>query len=323
MPYYRAMKAVNIIDNRVKIVDVDEPRPGPGELLVAVRAAGLNGADLAVLRLPSAGQPAAARRIPGLEVAGEVVEVGKTVTRFAPGDAVMGLVPGGGHAEFVAIPGRLAMRMPATLSWQQAGGFTEVFTTAHDALITLCGLAPGERLLVHGAAGGVGIAAVQLGVLAGAKVTATVRSQAHHAAVAGFGAVVVSPDDFRSHGPFDVVLELVGAPNMPANIECLATGGRIALIGMSAGHTVELDLRALMGKRGRLLGSVLLTRSDEEKGAALRAVERDVLPLVESRRATVPIQHTFALNAAADAYDAFAHGGKFGKIVLDVESAAR
>jgi len=198
----------------------------------------------------------------------------------------------------------------------EAGGFPEVFTTAHDALFTQARLAAGEHLLVHGAAGGVGTAAVQLGRAAGARVTATVRNESLHAGVEELGAAVVAPEGFEENGPFDVVLELVGAPNLPANMGALATGGRIVVIGIGAGAKAELNLGALMGVRGTVRGSTLRPRPLEEKATAARAVERHVLPLVESGAVKVPVAETFAVDRAVDAYDRFAAGGKLGKVVL-------
>jgi NADPH:quinone reductase-like Zn-dependent oxidoreductase len=191
-----------------------------------------------------------------------------------------------------------------------------VFTTAHDALLTQAQLRPGERLLVHGGAGGVGTAAIQIAAGVGARVTATVRNEAAHAEVAALGASVIAPEDFAPSGPFDVILELVGAPNLAENLLALAEGGRIAVIGVSAGAKAELNLLALMGKRARIHGSTLRARPLEEKAIAARRVEREVLPLLAGGRITVPIAESLPLADVAAAYDHFAAGGKVGKIVL-------
>jgi NADPH:quinone reductase-like Zn-dependent oxidoreductase len=230
----------------------------------------------------------------------------------------MAIVAGGGQAELAVVHERVAMPVPDALDWAEAGGFPEVFTTAHDALFTQARLEAGERLLVHGAAGGVGTAGVQLGRAAGARVTATVRNEQLRGAVEELGARAVATDGFEQHGPFDVVLELVGAPNLPANLGALATGGRIVVIGIGAGAKSELNLGALMGVRGTVRGSTLRARPLEEKAIAAREVERHVLPLVESGAVTVPVAETFPLHAAAEAYDRFAAGGKLGKVVLEV-----
>jgi NADPH:quinone reductase-like Zn-dependent oxidoreductase len=191
-----------------------------------------------------------------------------------------------------------------------------VFTTAHDGLFTQAGLKAGERLLVHGAAGGVGTAAVQLGHAAGARVTATVRNPDHRDAVAKLGAEVIAPEGFEQHGPFDVILELVGAPNLPANLGALNLWGRIMVIGIGAGAKADLNLGLAMQKRARIYNSTLRSRPLEEKAAAARAVERSVLPLLALGAVRVPIAATYPLEQAPAAYDRFAEGGKLGKIVL-------
>ncbi|MDQ3935381.1 MAG: zinc-binding dehydrogenase, partial [Actinomycetota bacterium] len=211
---------------------------------------------------------------------------------------------------------RAAMPVPDALDWPAAGGFPEVFTTAHDALFTQAELGPGEHLLVHGAAGGVGTAAVQLGRAAGARVTATVRREELRGAVEELGATAIDPEGFEEHGPFDVVLELVGAPNLPGNVKSLATGGRIVVIGIGAGAKSELNLGLLMAKRGVVRGSTLRARPLEQKADAARRVERGVLPLVGSGAVRVPVAGTFPLDRAEEAYERFGAGGKLGKLVL-------
>jgi NADPH:quinone reductase-like Zn-dependent oxidoreductase len=261
--------------------------------------------------------PGEPQDIPGMELAGEVVQVGPRAPRFAVGDRVMGLVGGGAQAELATVNERQLMAMPDGIDWPAAGGFPEVFTTAHDAIFTQCGLRPGERLLVHGAAGGVGSAGVQLGALTGAHVTATVRNPDHRDAVRALGAdVVLAPEGFADHGPFDVVLELVGAPNLPGDVSALNTNGRIVVIGVGAGFKAEVNLLALMGKRATLRASTLRARPLEGKALTARAVEREVLPALEAGKLSVPIAQTFPLAEAEAAYDRFAAGGKLGKIVL-------
>ena len=254
--------------------------------------------------------------IPGLDTAGEVVAAGPACRRFAVGDRVMAVVAGAGQAELVVVPEQTAMPVPDGVGWEQAGGFPENYTTAHDALFTQCELAMGERVCVHGAAGGVGTAAVELAVAAGCQVVATVRNEALRPGVAALGATAVAPDETADYGPYDVVLELVGASNMAANLKALATGGRISVIGVGAGAKAEVSLMALMMARGRIHGSTLRARPIEEKALAARRVERHVLPLLASGAVTVPLAETFPLASAAAAYERFAAGGKLGKIVL-------
>jgi NADPH2:quinone reductase len=323
------VRAVTIVDRHLHWVERPDPRPGANELLIAVKAAGVNGADIKSRQRPN--PPA----VPGLELAGEVVEIGPAVTRFEVGQKVMALAANA-HAEQAVVHELLAMAVPEPLSWAEAGGFPEMFAAAHDALFTQCGLTVGERVLVHGAAGGVGIAGVQLAAVAGAQVVATVRHPKARAVVADLlastGLVhVVAPDDYVHRGPFDVVLEMVGASNMMSNVHALATGGRISVIGTSAGASAEVDLTALLdalkSRRGRIHASVL-RQSHESPGGipadpsrtaaaeAVRAVDHRVVPLLEAGRVCVPIAAEYPMADADAAYDSFAAGGKVGKIVL-------
>jgi putative PIG3 family NAD(P)H quinone oxidoreductase len=308
--------AVTIVDGRLEWRPHDDPSPGSGEVLMAVQAAGVSRADVLQRDGLYPPPPGTTPDIPGLDLAGEVVAVGAGVTRFAAGDRVMAVVPGGGQAELCAVHERVALSVPDAMSWAQAGAFPENYTTAHDALFTQCGLAMGERVCVHGAAGGVGTAAVELAVAAGCTVVATVRHPDLRDRVAALGATAVAPDDFVDHGPFDVILELVGAPNLGPNLAALATKGRVAIIGVGAGASGQLDLLTLMGKRARIMGSTLRTRPLEDKADAARRIERHVLPLVAAGRITVPIAETYPLSEAQAAYERFEQGGKFGRIVL-------
>jgi putative PIG3 family NAD(P)H quinone oxidoreductase len=310
------MRAATIRDGDIFVQEHPDPEPGSGELLVRVRAAGLNGADMHQRRGLYPAPPGVPADIPGMELAGEVAARGPGAERFADGDRVMAIVGGGGQAELALVHERVAMPVPDALDWPAAGGFPEVFTTAHDAVFTQAELAPGERLLVHGGAGGVGTAAIQLGRAAGARVAATVRREELREDVARLGAQAVAPDDFVERGPFDVVLELVGAPNLAGDLDALAIGGRITVIGVGGGAAGELNLLGLMAKRARIHGSTLRARPLEEKAATARGVERHVLPLVESGDVRVPVAETFPLDRVADAYDRFTAGGKLGKIVL-------
>ena len=310
------MRAVTIKDQKLTVEDHPDPAPGAGECLVRVHAAGLNGADMMQRRGFYPAPPGAPQDIPGLELAGEVIERGPGANRFEVGDRVMGIVAGGGQAQLAVVHERILMPVPENLDWPAAGGVPEVFTTAHDGVFTQAGLETGERLLVHGGAGGVGTAAIQLGRAAGARVTATVRNADHREKVAALGAEVIAPEGFEEHGPFDVILELVGASNFPGNLHALGLWGRIMVIGISAGAQAELNLGLAMQKRARIYNSTLRPRPLEEKAMTARAVERSVLPLLASGAVHVPIAATYALEEAPAAYDRFAEGGKVGKIVL-------
>jgi NADPH2:quinone reductase len=313
--------AVTVVDGALRWREHPDPVPGDQELLIAVHAAGLNGADMLQRQGLYAAPPGASPDIPGLELAGEVLAAGIDCVRFRPGDWVMAVVGGGGQAERAVVHERTALPVPDGLSWAEAGGFPEVFTTAHDALFTQCGLQIGERVLVHGAAGGVGVAGVQLAARAGARVVATVRDERRRADVARIGEAcgavqVVAPDGFTEHGPFDVVLELIGAPNLPDDVKALATGGRISVIGVGAGGRADLNLLALMGTRGRIHGSTLRARPLEEKAVAAQLLIRQVLPLLEAGELQVPIEASIPMPEATAAYERFEAGGKLGKIVL-------
>jgi putative PIG3 family NAD(P)H quinone oxidoreductase len=311
------MRAVTIHEGDLRVEERPDPEPGAGEVLVRVRAAGLNGADMAQLRGRYPAPPGSPPDIPGLELAGEVAALGPGAERFAVGERVMAIVGGGGQAELAVVHERQLMPVPGGLEMAAAGGLPEVFTTAHDALFGQAGLRSGERLLVHGGAGGVGTAAIQLGRAAGARVWATVRNEEVRGAVASLGAEVLDPGAFVESGPFDVVLELVGAPNLEANLQALATGGRIAIIGVGAGARAELNMLALMGKRARIHGSTLRARPLEEKALAARRMEAEVLPLFETGALRVLLAARYQLTQAAEAYERFAAGGKVGKIVLE------
>jgi NADPH:quinone reductase len=311
------VRAVTIKDGSLLVEERPDPEPGKSEVLVRVRAAGLNGADMLQRRggypAPS-GSPA---DIPGLELAGEVAALGPDAGRFKEGERVMAVVGGGGQAELAVVHERAAMPVPDALEWPQAGGVPEVFTTAHDALFTQAALRPGEHLLVHGAAGGVGTAAVQLGRMAGAHVTATVRREELRSQVEQLGASAIDPEGFEDAGPFDVVLELVGASNLAGNLSALAMGGRIAVIGVGGtGPKGEINLLGLMQKHARIHGSTLRARPLEQKAAAARLVEKEVLSGFEAGLLTVPVAETFELDRVEDAYERFEAGGKLGKIVV-------
>jgi NADPH:quinone reductase-like Zn-dependent oxidoreductase len=311
------MYAVTIVEGALEWRQRPDPEFGPTDLLVRVQAAGLCRADLlhrdGLYPPPPGTTPP---ELPGMEFAGTVEAAGAGCRRFHPGDRVMAVVTGAAQAELAVVPEVTAIPVPEGVPWERAGGFPENYTTAHDALFTQCGLGVGERVLVHGAAGGVGTAAVELAVAAGCSVVATVRDPSKRAGVAALGATAVAPDAFADEGPFDVVLELVGADNMPANLTALATGGRIAVIGVGAGARAEVNLLALMAARGRIHGSTLRPRPLADKADAARRVEHHVLPLLADGRVTVPLAGTFPLAEAAEAYARFAEGGKLGKIVL-------
>lgn len=315
--YAWRMHAVVIRDGELHWEERPDPEPGDTELLVAVRAAGVNAADLHQRRGAYPAPPGVPADIPGLELAGEVVALGDRVTRFAVGERVMALVGGGAQAELAVVDEAVAMPVPAMVAWPDAGGFPEAFTTAYDALVGECGLAVGDRVLVTGAAGGVGTAAVQLAATAGAWTVASTRNAAHRDALVELGAAeVVDPDSAAEHGPFDIVVELVGAAGLATAMRALAVGARVAVIGVGGGARFDLDLLTLMQRRARIGGSTLRARPLAEKAALAGAVARQVVPLLAGARVRVPIAATFPLREATAAYERFVSGGKLGKLVL-------
>lgn len=311
------MHAVVIENGELRWAERPDPVPGDSDLLVAVRAAGLNGADIMQRAGNYPPPPGAPPDVPGMELAGEVVGVGPSVRRFSRGDRVMALVGGGAQATMALVDEAHALPVPDGLPWPEAGGFCEAYCTAFDALFLQSGLVMGERVLVTGAAGGVGIAGVQLAAAAGAHVVASVRDPGRHPEVAQLGAAeVVVPDDVSEHGPYDVVLELVGRASLPSALDALSTGGRVWVIGVGSGPRIELDLLRLMRRRARIGGSTLRARDRREKGNVVAAVARGALPLLAQGRLRVPVCATYPLSEATAGYERFVAGGKLGKVVL-------
>jgi NADPH2:quinone reductase len=290
-----------------------DPVPRPSEVLVRATHAGLNPADLIQRAGSYPAPPGSPADIPGLEVAGTVIACGEAVTTWRAGDRVFGLVGGGGLSDTVAVHERHAARIPDDLTDREAAAVPEAFITAHDAVFTRAGLALGETLLVNGASGGVGTAAVQLGVATGARVLANCRS--HSDALVDLGAEPCPLSEARG---VDVVLELVGASNLPASLEALAVRGRIVVVGTGAGADAELSLRALMGRRASLMGTVLRARPMEEKAAAVQAFARSVVPQLAAGRVRPVIDRVFPVAEAAAAFDHLAAPGKLGKVLLEL-----
>jgi NADPH:quinone reductase len=307
----------------IAIEERPDPEPGTEDVLLEVRYAGLNPADTQqrLGRYPA--PPGFPPDIPGLEVSGTVIAAGPRVTTWQEGDRVFGLVGGGGQADRVVVHERCVARVPYELDEASAAAVPEAFITAHDAVFTQAGLRPGETLLVHGAAGGVGSAAVQLGAAGGSRVLAAVRSPENAAFVEELGAEAIPDDGFadavaeKTGGRgVDVILELVGAPHFPGNLDALALKGRIAIVGVGAGQNVDMPLMRLMQKRASIRGTVLRSRSLEDKGQAIRAFEREVVPNLVSGRLRPLIDATFPVEQTVDAYARLEGKGKRGKVLL-------
>jgi NADPH:quinone reductase-like Zn-dependent oxidoreductase len=295
-----------------------DPVPGSEEVLVAAAFAGINGADLAQRAGAYPAPPGAPADVPGLEVSGVVTAKGAAVRGFEEGDRVFGLVGGGGLADRVVVHERHVTRVPDRLSDEEAAAVPEVFITAHDAIVSQAGLGLGDVLLVTGANGGVGTAAVQIGVAAGARVFASARSQ--HDRLRDLGAEPVDPGEVvervRAAGGADVVLELVGAANLDGNLDALAPLGRIVIVGTGAGADTEISLRKVMGKRARIMGTVLRARPLEQKAAAVQAFAHEVVPHLADGGMRAIVDRVFPAEQAPDAFDHMAGSGKFGKVLL-------
>jgi len=305
----------------VRVEERPDPVPSGGEVVLAVRFAALNPADLAQRAGRYPAPPGSPPDVPGLETAGTVLACGPEAHRFAPGDRVFGIVGGGGLADRVVIHEQHAAPVPDRLDERAAAAVPEVFVTAHDAICTQAGLRPGELLVVNGGNGGVGTAAVQIGAVLGARVLATVRDPELRDRVAALGAVAIAPDELveraRADGGADVVLELVGAQNLGPDLAALAVRGRIVVVGTGAGAEATLDLRQLMARRARVFGTVLRARPLEEKAVAVQAFAREVIPHLETGRIAPLVDRVFPAAEATAAFDRLQEPGKLGKVLLD------
>lgn len=310
----------------LRLGEVPDPAPSPGEILVRVRATALNRADLLQRRGFYPPPPGIHPQIPGLEFAGRVEAAGAGVTEFQPGQRVMGLLPGAGYAGKVVTPERLALAIPENLSYEEAAGIPEVFLTAYDALHLQGGLGPGQTLLLHGAGSGVGTAALQLCRLTGATSIGTSRSRAKLDRCLELGlnhAIFTAREDFREPvleltggRGVDLVLDMVGAPYLEQNLSCLAPRGRLILIGLLGGPSAVVDLSRILKQSLRIRGTVLRPRPVEEKIRLSQEFRRRILPFFESGALTPVIDRVFPLEEAAQAHSWMERNRNFGKIVL-------
>jgi NADPH:quinone reductase len=310
----------------VHLVERPDPVPGPDEVVVAQRYGGLNPANLAQRAGKSSPSSSGPQDIPGLDAAGTVVACGERVTSWRVGDRVFGIVGGGGLASRVVVHERCVARIPESLDDRDAAAVPEVFITAHDAIRSQENLSPGETLLVHGANGGVGTAAVQIGVALGAHVIGVVRSAQSADAVAELGAEMVIDERFAEQvleltagGGADVILELVGAVHFPENLRALATHGRISVVAGS-GDLAQVPLVELMKKRASIRGSTLRSRPLERKILAIRAFEREVVPQLATGRLRALIDSVYPAKEVTSAFDRLEGRGKFGKILIDFDA---
>jgi NADPH2:quinone reductase len=315
------VRAVVLHGEELRIEQLPDPAPGSSEVLVAASYAALNPADLAQRAGRYPAPPGAPRDIPGLEVCGTVIACGASVLGWRAGERVFGLVGGGGLADRVAVHERHVVAVPDRLDDREAAAVPEAFLTAFDAVVSQGGLAAGEVLLVNGANGGVGTAAVQIGNHVGARVIASARSGEARERLRELGAEAVEPADVaervRAFGGADVILELVGSPNFALDLEVLATKGRLLVVGSGGGEQTELSLRALTSRRARIIGTVLRARPLEEKAAAVQAFGRHLLPGLADGRLRGIVDRVFPAEEAEAAFDYMTQPGKFGKVLLE------
>lgn len=307
--------------------EVPGPTPRPGELLVRVRATALNRADL-LQRMGRYPPPPGASEILGLEMAGEVLEVGERVTGWKPGERVFALLPGGGYAEEVTVPADQAMRIPDNLSFTEAAAIPEAFLTAYRNLFDLGGLKPGERVLIHAGGSGVGTAAIQLAKRAGATVFVTAGKPEKLARCRELGADLAI--DYHE-GPFapkvlaasngegvDLILEFIGAPYWEQDQEVLDWGGRLLLIGLIGGSQVSLDLSRVLTRNWRIIGATLRSQPDDYKADLARRFWEDTREDFVRGALRPVIDSVFPLAEAAAAHRYMEENRNFGKIVLEV-----
>ena len=330
------MKAITIEEfgnpDVLKLSDVPDPLVRPADLLVRVYAAGVNRADL-THRTGGYGRPDFGDSpIIGLEIAGEVIEKGNTVVGFEVGDRVMGVVGGGAYAELARIDYRMAMPIPAQLDYVHAAAIPEVFVTAHEALMHLARLKPGDSVLIHAAAGGVGSAAVQLAYATGATVYATTDgsklSRVEHLGAdvaidyknSDFAEVIASKTDGRG---VDVIIDFVGEPYFARNLASLANGGRLIQVGiLGGGGKVALELEHVLYRHLQIIGTVMKSRTPPEKHDMIKRFREHWLERFEGGGSLEPVvDSTFPLSRAADAHRRMESSENVGKIILTMQPA--
>jgi NADPH2:quinone reductase len=301
-----------------------DPVAGPGEIRIRVHAAGVNRPDL-LQRTGSYPPPPGASEVLGLEVAGEVDQVGEGVGRWHPGDRVCALLPGGGYAALAVVDARHALPVPDHMDYVAAAALPETVFTVFANVFEAGALRPGETLLIHGATSGIGVTAIQMAVAHGARVIATSRTAAKADAARELGATTsldASTEDLAAGiaqaGGADVILDMVGAAYARLNLDALRPGGRWIVIGAQTGALAEIDLLRLMLKQAVLTGSTLRRRPADEKARLAAAIERLVWPWVASGDVRPPIDATYPIEQASLAHLRLEAGEHVGKIILSV-----
>jgi NADPH2:quinone reductase len=327
------MRAVTFVSHggleALEVREVERPPEARADRVrVRVRAAALNRADILQRRGFYPAPPGAPHDIPGLEFAGEVEQVGEEVRAVRVGQRVFGITGGGAQAEYVVVPESALAPVPQTLDWAAAAAVPEAFITAHDALFTQGGLEMGERVLVHAAGSGVGLAALQLAHAAGASVYGTSRTQDKLERAREYGldeAIAVSDDpshfaskirELTGGAGVQLILDLVGGPYLKANLDALALRGRLMLVGTTAGASAPLDYAVVMSKRLRITGTMLRARSTEEKARATRRFAAHVVPLLEKGLVRPVIDKVYGMDEVRAAHERLESNESFGKIVL-------
>jgi len=306
---------------------VDRPRPAPreSEILIKVAAAGVNRPDV-LQRMGNYPVPPGVSDIPGLEVAGEVLQVGNEVTSFKPGDRVCALVAGGGYAEYCVAPAVQALPIPRGLTPAQAASLPETFFTVWSNVYDRGRLAPGETLLVQGGSSGIGVTAIQMAAAMGNRVFATAGSDEKCAACVRLGAEKAfnyRTEDWSAQAlaatngkGVNVILDMVGGDYVPRELKCLADDGRLVFIAYLRGPKTEMNIDAVMRRRLTITGSTLRPRPVEFKGAIAQRLREKIWPLLESGRIKPEIYKTFPLEQAAEAHRLMESSQHIGKIVL-------
>jgi len=321
-----SMRAVIVTEpgepENLQIAEIADPVAGPGEVVIEVASAGVNRADL-LQRRGLYPPPPGTTEVLGLECAGVVESVGDGVTSPAVGDRVVALLAGGGYAEKVVVPAGQTAPVPDGVSLAAAGAIPETFATVWSNVFMTAGLRPGETLLVHGGASGIGTTAIQLAKALGARVVTTVGSPEKADAVRELGADVVvdyREEDFveacRAVGGADVVLDIMGAKYLPRNVAALARGGRIVVIGMQGGMKGELDLGTLLSKQGSVAATSLRFRPTEEKAEIMAQLTDRVWPLIETDEIGPVLHDLVPMERAADAHRILEESSHVGKVVL-------
>ncbi|MBT3078118.1 MULTISPECIES: NAD(P)H-quinone oxidoreductase [Streptomyces] len=316
------MKAVSIKEpggpEVLEWVDVEDPAPAAGEVVVDVAAGALNRADV-MQRMGLYPLAPGTSPYPGLEVSGTVSALGDGVTGWQVGDEVCALLTGGGYAQKVAVPAGQLLPVPKGTGLIEAAGLPEVTATVWSNLVMTAGLKAGETLLVHGGLGGVGSMAIQIAKVLGARVVTTVGGPEKVERVRELGADVAidhRTEDFTEHGPYDVILDVIGGDYLERNIRSLATDGRLVVIGLQNGLDGRLNLADLVFKRLSVHGTTLRTRSEEQKAAIVAQVREQVWPMIEDGSVRLLIEDRLPMEEASEAHRRMEAGGHTGKILL-------